>query len=204
MYKAIYEIEQDCIDETNQEIFAPFIQCYYIHSIIIYFNGIAQTSDTDIQICGHLIKWAPLINPMDFRKDDQFTLDINYFYIRPEDNNILGFLVDSTYSNATKTSEIISKHYVEGQFSLDNGLYKNAVLNFGTTLEGVLNKNLSNTNLDDLITNYNGPANKNFMNELRLLRNKVHPNRISNSQDITRKEAISARNKLELILKKIA
>jgi len=39
------------------------------------------------------------------------------------------------------------------------------------------------------------------MHSSRLLRNKVHPNSISSTQDITRKVAIEARQNLELILR---
>jgi hypothetical protein len=82
-------------------------------------------------------------------------------------------------------------------------LYKNAVLNFGTTLEGLLNKSLTNKKLNDLIIQYEGSADKDHMHFIRRLRNKVHPNQISLSEDITRKEAVEARNKLETIIREI-
>ena len=88
---------------------------------------------------------------------------------------------------------------------MDNGLYKNAVLNFGTTLEALLNKNLQDKKLCDLIKDYSGATDKTAMTEnemtsIRNLRNKVHPHRISQTQDITRKEAINTRNQLEIII----
>ena len=86
---------------------------------------------------------------------------------------------------------------------MDNGLYKNAVLNFGTTLEGLLNKELQRIDLNDLINYYIGTANKDDMHYIRQLRNKVHPNQINAPQDISAKEAVEARNKLEKILKMI-
>lgn len=100
-----------------------------------------------------------------------------------------------------RSREIISKHYISGQFSLDNGLYKEAALNFGTVLEGVLSKDLSSKSLNDLIRDYSGSADITLMNEIRKFRNKVHPKLIGTSQDITRYEGIKARNNLEIILK---
>jgi hypothetical protein len=149
---------------------------------------------------GEYTKWS---GGFQIDQSDSIVFDVNYFYIKPMNTEVLGFLIDGTYSNQTKTKGIISKHYIEGQFSLDNGLYKNAVLNFGTTLEGLLNKQLNNTTLKHLIDGYSGAADKVDMHLLRKLRNKVHPNQISNSQDISRMEAINARNILELILKKL-
>lgn len=201
MYKALFKIQKDCYDIVNQEIFTPFINCYQIHSITMLINGLAQEQDIDFEIIGHKTKLIGL--GYNFDNDDTIVLDINYFYMRPDDIEILGFLIDVSYNNQVKSKEIISKHYVEGQFSLDNGLYKNAVLNFGTALEGILNKSLSNQTLNDVINAYTGSADKNAMHFIRQLRNKVHPNQINVTQDITRKEAIEARNNLEKIIKKI-
>jgi hypothetical protein len=88
-------------------------------------------------------------------------------------------LVDSSFGNPSLSKEIISKHYTEGQFCLDNGLYKNAVVNFGTTLEALLNKNFQSKKFEVLINNYFGTTDKVVMNSIRNLRNKIHPNRIS-------------------------
>ena len=197
MFKAIFKIENKCIDIANQEIFTPFINCYHLHSLTISMNGVSYEEDDDFKIIGYKIKWT---GAFDLEAGDKLILDINYFYIRPDDTNVLSFLIDSSYSNSVKSNEIISKHYIEGQFSLDNGMYKNAALNFGTTLEGLLNKTLTNQNLNILIDNYQGEADKIAMHKIRELRNKVHPNKISMSEDITRQEAIDARNLLEEIL----
>ena len=200
MYKAVYKIHSDCLDEKSQKIFTPFINCYQIHSVTIYANGLAQEHEIDFIFNNEETEW---ISEIRFSNNWSLIFDINYFYIRPENIEVLGFLVNEIYSNPDKSKEIISKHYIDGQFSLDNGLYKNAVLNFGTTLEGLLNKKLERVDLHDLIESYDGDAKKEDMHFIRELRNKVHPNRITESQDITRKEAIKARNIMESILRKI-
>jgi hypothetical protein len=198
MFKAIFKIGKKCIDTTSQEIFTPFINCYHLHSVTISINGVTYEEDNDFHFIGYKTKWTGAFS---LEVADTLIFEINYFYIRPDDEKILNFLIDNSYSDNTKSNQIISKHYTEGQFSLDNGLYKNAALNFGTTLEALLNKALTNQDLNDLINNYNGNADKSAMHFIRQLRNKVHPNRISLTQDITRQEAIIARNHLEEILK---
>lgn len=200
MYKAIYKVTDSCIDITNQEIFSPFINCYHLHSATISFNGVSYEEDNDFIFVGHKTRWT---SAFQLEAGDTLIYELNYFYIRPDDTNVLSFIIDHTYSNPAKSKEIIAKHYIEGQFSLDNGLYKNAALNFGTTLEGILNKTLAKQDLKNLIDLYTGTANKTAMHSIRTLRNKVHPNRISVTQDVTRKEAIEARNYLEVIMNTI-
>lgn len=198
MYKSIYKIQPNCIDIANQKLFTPFINCYELHSTRLYINGVSYEEGIDYNFSN---EWTNWIGSFDIEVDDSIIFEIDYFYIRKHNIEILSFLIDSSYSNPSDTKEIVSKHYVEGQFSLDNGLYKNAVINFGTVLEGLLNKGLTNIKLVDLISNYRGLANSSDMTDIKNLRNKVHPNRISLTQDITRTEAVDARNKLERILK---
>ena len=200
MYKAIYKVTDGCIDIVTQEIFSPFINCYHLHSATISFNGVSYEEDNDFVFDGYKTRWTGAFH---LEVGDTLIYDLNYFYIRPDDTNVLSFIIDHTYTNPAKSNEIIAKHYIEGQFSLDNGLYKNAVLNFGTTLEGILNKTLANQDLNDLIIAYPSAADKVAMHSIRTLRNKVHPNRISATQDVTRKEAIEARNQLEAIMNTI-
>lgn len=155
MYKGIFKVTGNLIDEANKELFTPFVNCYHLHSATISFNGISYEEDIDFSFIGNKTKWNADFN---IESTDIFNFEINYFYIKPDNINILDFLVDGTYVNPAKTKEIISKHYIEGQFSLDNGLYKNAVLNFGTALEGILNKSLTSKKLDKLINDYTGIA----------------------------------------------
>ncbi|KIC61325.1 hypothetical protein [Chryseobacterium taiwanense] len=197
MYKAIFKISNHCIDVPAQEIFTPFINCYHLHSSTIFVNGVSYEEDESYEFDQYRTKWK---GPFELQNDYDIIIELNYFYMRP-DAKVLNFIIDSTYTNPDKSSEITSKHYIEGQFSLDNGLYKNAALNFGTALEALLNKDLSTTPLFNLINSYTGSADKTKMHFVRELRNKVHPNKIAETEEITRKQAIIARNTLEIILK---
>ena len=197
MYKAIYKIQPGCLDEQSQTIFSPFINCYYLHSAIILVNGQAQEEYVDFVFKGHKTHWT---GEFALEASDTIVYELNYFHIRPDDIEVLGFLVDSSFGDPNCSKKIISKHYTEGQFCLDSGLYKNAVLNFGTMLEALLNKNLQSKDFVNLIKNYSGKADKTAMTLIRELRNKVHPNRISQTQDITKEEAIKTRNQLEVII----
>lgn len=202
MFKAIFKISEECIDIGNQEIHTPFINCYTIHSAYMFVNGIVYEQDVDFEFENHLTKWK---GSFEIESRDSIILELNYFYIRNEDYRILNCITegDAEYSQIELTNKIISKHYTEGQFSLDNGLYKNSALNFGTVLEGILNKSMTNTTLNELIVKYRGSVDKNLMHSIRVLRNKVHPNKLIETEDITRKEAIDARYNLEIILKNI-
>lgn len=202
MFKAIFKISKECIDVTDQVIHTPFINCYMLHSAHLFINGIIYEQDIDFVFDKHLTKW---IGSFKIEENDSITLELNYFYIRNEDYRILDYITetDKGYSNIELTNKIISKHYTEGQFSLDNGLYKNSALNFGTVLEGILNKSMANTTLNDLINSYTGVVNKDLMHFIRTMRNRVHPNKLVDTEDICRNEAIDVRNKLEIILKQI-
>jgi hypothetical protein len=196
MYKAIYKIQPDCLDSSNRTIFTPFINCYQIHSVSVYANGLVQEQEVDFVFSGCNTIW----NEDYFRNDWAIVFDINYFYMKPNNVKVLSFLVNDAFTYESRTKEIISKHYIEGQFSLDNGLYKNAVLNFGTTLEALLNKDLSYANFEKLINSCKYSC-KLEMLAIKDLRNRVHPNNILDSKDISRVEAVQARNYLEKILK---
>lgn len=192
MYKAVFKIQSECIDVAQQQIFAPFVRCYYIHNIVLLVNGIAYEESIDFELDGFLIKWN---GDFSLATNESIVCQIDYHYMKPDEENALDFIVDSTYTDPDKTNSIISKHYVRGQFSLDNGLYNNAVSNFGTTLEGILNKKFSSQGLNLLIDKKNTS-----MVFLKKQRNKVHPNRISEEGEVARKEAIEARIQLEKII----
>ena len=195
MYKAIYRIQPECIDEKENKIFTPFLNCYELHSVF-------ANSDGHIENIFYKEENFSYIKRL-YIHDNYFnlTFDINYFYIRLNNTPIFESIINSSYKDTENSKSIASKHYIEGQFSLDNGLYKNAVMNFGTTLECLLNKRLDNSKFEKLINQYQGLASKEDMHYIRELRNKVHPNRIKDFQDITQSEAVDARNKLEVILK---
>jgi hypothetical protein len=196
MYKAVYKIQSSSIDEATQTIFTPFINCYEIHSIVVYVNGLGAVEE------GFTIdKYRTRCSfGYEIKKSWSVVFDINYFYMKTSPLNVLDFLIDQSYINPAESEKIVSKHYISGQFALDNGLYKEAVLNFGTVLEGLLNKKLDGTWLSTLIQKYSGRADPSDMEFIKDLRNKVHPNQISLTQDISRRDAVLARNKLEVIL----
>ncbi len=191
MYKAVFKIQSDCISEIKQEIFTPFVRCYYIHSIVLIVNGMACEEGVDFEIDGFLIKWE---GDFSLEKSYSIVCEIDYFYMKPDEDRALDFVVDSTYADNDKTNTIISKHYIRGQFSLDNGLYNNAVSNFGTALEGILNKKLEKKTLGQLVDKSEP------MIFIKNIRDKIHPGRISVDGEITRKEAIQVRDCLEKIL----
>lgn len=196
MYKAIYRIQPECIDPKENKIFAPFLNCYELHSVFVNINGLIED---DIRIEGN---YTFLSMPYPIDREWKTTFDINYFYMNLNNTNIFDYLIDSKYKDPLNSKKIAAKHYVEGQFSLDNGLYKNAILNFGTALECLLNKKLDSSSLGLLINQYTGLAPKTGMISIKDLRNKVHPNRIMDMEDINQSDAIQVRNMLEVILKK--
>lgn len=207
MYKAIYKVQNECIDKSMGRIFAPFLMCYHLHSLEVMRNGVQQEESVDFLIDKtEWIRWKDAQVIKNLPEGESIIIGINYFYKREDDSQILKFKIDQLnqmgrYSHPNKTIEIISKHYMDGQFSFDNGLYKNAVLNFGIVLEGLLNEKLNNKfTLEKLINMNQGAANKTDMHFIRELRNKVHPAKLLNFNDITREEAIECRNKLEIIL----
>ena len=200
MYKAVFNIQSGCISHSRQEIFTPFINCYDVHSVTIHVNGQVHQEERSFKLNGEKTVW---FGGFTIDGNDSVVFDINYFYIRPENVEALGFVINGSYIDQSKSKEIVSKHYIDGQFSLDNGLYKNAVMNFGTVLEGLLNTELNSTKLVRLINGYSGDANKDAMHWIRKLRNKVHPNMISETEDVSRTDAVAARDHLELILRTI-
>jgi len=198
MYKAVYKIQHDCIVQGENRIFTPFLNCYELHSVFVNFGGLFE-DEIDFRENYTFIKRF-------YKSADGYriTFDINYFYMNLNNTKMFDSIIDSSFKYPKNSRLIASKHYTEGQFSLDNGLYKNAVMNFGTALECLLNKRLDNSKFDNLIESYNGQASKEDMHLIRELRNKVHPNRIKDFQDITQREAVEARNKLEIILKNLS
>lgn len=199
MYKAVYKIQDGCIDVENSKLFTPFVKCYWLHSAVLTINGVSYEEDIDFYFEDH---YTCLNSGFDL-SECSVILDLNYFYIKRDENEILGFLIDGTYQDKSRSKEIVSRHYAEGQFSLDNGLYKNAVLNFGTVVEGLLNKDFGGKGFVALINEYRGMADKEDMHFIRKLRNKVHPNQIHKINDVGRRDAVEARNKLEVILRTI-
>ena len=110
MYKAIYKIQPCCLDEEDQTIFSPFINCYYLHSATIYVNGVSYEEDVDFVFEKHKTRWIGSL-PLSSKNGDNDTIifELNYFYMRP-DYQVLEFLVDSSFGDQDSSQKIISKH----------------------------------------------------------------------------------------------
>ena len=145
MYKANFKIQSECLNKDTNKIFVPFVNCYYIHSITLLVNGSSNYEYDNFDVIDNYLYIEDYI----LDGQDDFRIEINYFYIKKDNYKIFDFMIDKSYDS--ENLKIISKHYIEWQFSLDNWLYKNAVLNFGTVIEWLLNKNLEYKYLDDLI-----------------------------------------------------
>lgn len=203
MYKSLIKIHSDCIYEDSQSIFVPCINCYYIHSIFLYMGGLANEEGSDFEIEHPFIKWRYEDFGATIEKSDSLRLEINYHYMKFEETTCFDFIIHDEFVDFDKSNKIASKHYMEGIFSLDNGLYKNSVTNFGTVLEALLNRKLNNVSLKKLIEQYEDISIIPHMEYVRNTRNKIHASAIVGNQDVTRKEAIECRNSLDRILNNI-
>jgi hypothetical protein len=205
MYTTRFSFSESSIDPKNQRLFAPFCGALNIHTIELNINGVIGDGFFVIQHPWIVIDQAKLGYPVE--NTDNISVRIEYFY-KSANIAVLDFLVTNEYPSATrtKTVEIISKHYIDGFFALDNGLYKEAVLNFGTVLEGILNHTLKFKKLNELIKqekSVNTPSAhpvKALMLEIKDLRNRVHPEQISAFGDVSREEAQKAKYNIQEII----
>jgi hypothetical protein len=203
-YSTLYPLSPFTVDSAKQRIFAPVCATMHIHTIKLCINGQSQVRGFKVQ---H--PWVLVDNVVlgcEIESSDELWLEIEYFY-KSNYGDVLDTLVDKTYqaNTASKTKSILSNHYVDGHFALDNGLYKEAVTNFGTVIETLVNRKLEdNTTLDALIskdpTASSDPNIQKYMHDLRKLRNRVHPNQISKIGSIGREDAEDARFKLQDII----
>jgi hypothetical protein len=200
-YSIQYVFTSSAIDEAGQRIFAPVIGAINVHTINIFCGALPNIKGFSIShpwivldgnIIGHKIE-----------KSDEIYVVADYFY-KTSDKNILSFAIGSNYSDKEKTGEILASHYIDGHFALDCGLYKEAVFNFGTVVEALVNTNLEYCRLESGITKdvrfQNEPDLKQKMLFINSLRNRVHPEQISNVGLITREEALKARLVLQDII----
>lgn len=147
MYKSRYLVDPGLVDESGQKIFVPYTLCYSIHSIVVLINGLNVEEGTAFCLNDEFFVWKPSAGYR-LERTDRVVLEINYFYktswndISTFSNSL--FAVDSTVQSGVidKRRSIFSKHYIDGQFALDNGLYKESVMDFGTALETILNSSL--------------------------------------------------------------
>jgi len=214
MFKSRQKLSSQLINEEKQKIFTPYILSYSIHSIVVSVCG--KTEEEGIAFCftDGEIKWHSEVGyPID--ADDSLTIEVNYFY-KSSYRDLLSFAsniqqkLDTDFSpeenKSIQRTEIFCKHYIDAQFALDNGLYKESVVNFGTAFEAMLNRNLSNSftlrkSITQLDKNLYPVDELNFINDCR---NKVHPNNIADFQDISREDAKRCRTGVELFLQSLA
>jgi hypothetical protein len=150
---------------------------------------------------------------------DKITIEINYHYKNsPYDpvcrNLALRVIQASWFSDPRapsesiekKRQEIFIKHYIDAQFSLDNGLFKESVLNFGTALEVLLNRDLlDRPRFHDRIDKCSGLSMfKDEMHTIQKYRNRVHPSQLKGFSDVVRHEAQECRQIMERILRVLA
>lgn len=210
MYKSRFNIPKDIT--KGSKIYVPLTICYEPHSILVSINGLIQEEFHNFNLVHPVIDFES--DP--FNDGEQLTIEINYYYKRSSSdsicqlftNNIIlaswfGVPVTSTEVIENKRKEIFIKHYIDAQFALDSGMYKESVLNFGTALEVILNRDLSSSpNLQNRIDSCSELGILTTeMHRIRTYRNKVHPNQLLNFDDVTRKDAYDCRTIFERVLK---
>jgi hypothetical protein len=202
-YSTLYPISLSTLDFDKQRIFAPVCAAMHIHIIKLCINGLAIVQGFKVQHPWIYVDRIVLGYEID--ANDDLRLEIEYFY-KSDFGDVLDTLVDTTYpaETASKSKAILSSHYIDGHFALDNGLYREAVTNFGTVIETLVNRTLNHDQLKSLISNdptvSSDPKIQQHMHDLRELRNRVHPNQISKMGTISREDAESARLKLQDII----
>lgn len=198
-YTTRFKLSPASIDALNCRVFAPILGAVQRHIVVVEINGLPEDTDFYLQP-----PWLELDRSklgFDLEPSDKLSLHVEYFY-KADAPYLFGFLTGHTADD--HRTEIISKHYIDGHFSFDNGLYKEAVLNFGTVLEAVLNVNFTKANLVDLIKTESCAATnkdvRDHMHLIRKLRNKVHPREISKTADVGPHDAAQARLALQEII----
>ena len=212
MYRSLITLQAGAHDSSNSRIFIPELASCNIHSVQFDIAGAPGQFETlDFNIEPPFLVLDSYINAL-LNTDSKFIVKIDYHGLSQSDRysdlskSIIQATLDSTPSAAeinaiSKRAEIFSKHFSHGQFALDIGLYKEAVLNYGTVLETLLNLDLRHASLNNLI-NSSGyePVSKSLMHEIRECRNRVHPEQLSNFGDVSRTEAIKSRHSVNLIM----
>lgn len=190
------------IDFTKQQIFAPILGAYIEHSVDLRINQIFYPRGFSQNGIWLELDTAALGFSLD--KDDEVGIQIEYFFKSSHDR-LLGFLVRRHYAADTreKTVEIMSDHYIDGNFAFDNGLHREAVMNFGTVLESILDLELNGEkSLNDFIKAEKTATSqiKSDMNEIRKARNSVHPSRLKTSAKVSRMDAQRVREALHRVM----
>ena len=221
MYRTLIRTEKGAIDRVKQRVCLPVLAAYEIHSVHIDFIDSAHYESVDFRIEVPFVVWlnnCTAARMLGDEEDDCLYLHVDYFYRKadsaPECKLLADGLIDSTFRSspstkeidvAEKRKEIFTKHYISGHFALDNGLFKEAVVNFETVVEVLLNTELKYANLRDLIERT--PLAPSYHDEMSFIgdcRNKVHPERLRDVGDVSRADAMRCRQDLALIINEIA
>ena len=200
-YSIQYVFSATVLNEIEQKIFAPIIGALNIHSAKLFCNGLVNVTGFALQHPWIYVDEKQIGYKLE--STDQIWLEANYFY-KTSHGHLLDSIVDSNYQEKDKTKNILSSHFIDGHFSFDNGLYKEAVSNFGTVVEALVNTELKYCRMEKMINNErrlkDEPKIRAKMLLINRLRNRVHPEQISNCGQITREEASKARLALQDIL----
>jgi hypothetical protein len=202
-YSTQFEFAEGVLDEPLQRIFAPIVGAWFVQSSRLSING--QMIMSGFRLEHPWIVWDQTDVGYALHVGDNVCLQADYFY-KTDRIHLLDCVLPRDYPSATAgaAKEIMSTHFIDGHFAFDNGLYKEAVSNFGTVAEALLNRTMENTALKTLITNdpvaKKAPTIQDSLNFIRELRNRVHPNQIKSSGNISFEDARSARHQLQKIL----
>lgn len=221
MYKSIIFTPSIAFDLTKARIFVPTLTACILQSIEFLIPGAAtQKSLDEFEIKGPFIVLDSSLTAL-LQADNQFIIHVDYHYKSSEHEPVCKELADNVLSQTLssppatpdeidihrKRTEIFVKHYINGIFAFDSGLYKEAVLNFGTVLEVMLNTELNNISLGGqrglIATTTIAPGLRDNMTFIRECRNKVHANRIADLGDISRLESRKCRMNLDEILTEV-
>jgi len=221
MYRTLIRTEDGAIDREKRRVFLPVLAAYEIHSVWIDFLGCTtQYESIDFQIDVPFVHWlnTETAEMLGKKEDDRVFLHVDYFYRKPDTapgcKRLANGLIASTLKReptpnekaiVEKREEIFAKHYISGQFALDNGLFKEAALNFGTVVDVLLNTELKHADLYDLIEST--PLARTYTNQMHFIRkcrNRVHPEQIRKFDDVSRGDAMMCRQNLDLVINEIA
>jgi len=212
MYRTLIEILPSNIkpaSNNEQKIFVPFLAVYELHIVTLQTEALF-TLPSEYKIESPFIIWSG--NPK-LDENDKLILYVDYFYKKSPSDPILqkmgDIIIEKFRSTCTeqnnKRKDIILKHWTNGLFAFDNGLYKEAVLNYGTIIEAILNTNLTRTSLRNLIDNIQADnilsSFKEKMHNVRVARNRVHANELAKlDDDIDSSEAYRCRKVIDEII----
>ena len=214
MYRTVVVVQEGAYDSSRSRIFIPELATCNIHSVHFDISGATGVYESiDYEIVPPFLVLSNGVDAL-LSERSEFVVRIDYHDLRPADSlsEVSMAIVRATIQGEPSVQEttvleqrakIFGKHFSHGQFSLDMGLYKEAVLNYGTVLETMLNTELEFARMSVLINeSHSTPTDKELMNQINALRNRVHPERLLNFDDVNRSDAITVRHNIDLLINK--